>query len=97
MDVVSCFVSTAQQQYSYLYISYLVYFVLCFAPSTLTLLYDNIHTAVTKSLLLYPIFAPLSRGLTLCLAQEPYRLIYFVVTDQMRTTIAVLRAILKEG
>jgi len=32
----------------------------------------------------------------LCL-QEPYRLIYFVVADQMRTTIAVLRAILKEG
>lgn len=32
----------------------------------------------------------------LCL-QEPYRLIYFVLTDQMRTTIAVLRAVLKEG
>eukprot|EP00903_Cladosiphon_okamuranus_P007930 g7655.t1 len=29
--------------------------------------------------------------------EEPYRLIYFVVTDQMRTTIAVLRAVLKEG
>lgn len=34
--------------------------------------------------------------LPLC-SQEPYRLIYFVVTDQMRTTIAVLRAVLKEG
>lgn len=29
--------------------------------------------------------------------QEPYRLVYFVVTDQMRTTIAALRAVLKEG
>ncbi|CAM9142941.1 unnamed protein product [Ectocarpus sp. 13 AM-2016] len=29
--------------------------------------------------------------------EEPYRLVYFVVTDQMRTTIAALRAVLKEG
>ncbi|CAM9609164.1 unnamed protein product [Ectocarpus sp. 4 AP-2014] len=29
--------------------------------------------------------------------EEPYRLVYFVVTDQMRTTVAALRAVLKEG
>ncbi|CAM9510357.1 unnamed protein product, partial [Scytosiphon promiscuus] len=29
--------------------------------------------------------------------EEPYRVIYFVVTDQTRTTIATLRAVLKEG